>query len=468
MISILEKLRELRREEDGQSIVFGVISIFLVLMFGAMVLGVGRVATRRIQMQFAADSAAYSAATMESDCLNAIALLNSTMARTRARTLRYVSDVNMYGVLAELRDKVTEAGGEQTADDLGTAINDLETELEDIDDEDERAYLEGKVDRLRRQRNRLYEDQDPEEGDIYEITDPEFWEQQVEELETQIEDVEEEIDDASGDIRDRLEEDLSRLEEQLELAEDRLDGGSDGSGSPSWIEEIVGMESPHVEYGARTEDGYDFDGAYARAERWVPAAEEWIKEMSRLSHSIATLAPYLSRETAYRVARKNGAEYVSIFPASRWMPREDDDRAVQVYNDTDPEKWRVEGGGEFIEVEQKPCGSFDICPPGTLDCEEVENCWRVAWGHGASIDSEYIICELEDRKWTVYSPETNCWEQVRAIQQREEVYTTTYGPEGVDVIRHGTDEGYDPPVLELVSEQGDVPDNTLFVRRVDA
>ena len=52
MRGISDRLIALRRDEGGQSLVFGVMSIFIVLFFGAMVMGVGRVTARRVQMQF--------------------------------------------------------------------------------------------------------------------------------------------------------------------------------------------------------------------------------------------------------------------------------------------------------------------------------------------------------------------------------------------------------------------------------
>jgi hypothetical protein len=160
------------------------------------------------------------------------------------------------------------------------------------------------------------------------------------------------------------------------------------------------------------------------------------------------------------VARKNGAEYVSHFPASRWLPRDEALLEVFVYRNEDPEHWRVEGGDTYIEVSEMDCGRCRDC----ASCGTCEQCWRLLWARGASIQSEYVVCELENRSWFVRDITRGA---SRCIHQREQVYVTTYGPRGVDVVTHGEEEGYVPPVLELVNRQGSWPDNTIFVRRTE-
>lgn len=459
MSQLREKLSELHRDEDGQSIVFGVISIFLVLMFGALVLGVGRVTARRIQMQFAADAAAYSAAVTEAECLNAIAVINNTMARTRARSLRYVADVNAYGVLAEMRDRIL--GMNEVQDQhLQQTIGELQAELNETDDPAEQQQLTERINRLTERRRSLRSGQEME-NDLLEVTDPAYWTQQMSVLERQIDTLEVQLEGAAGEEREELEREIEGLRAELEEAQERLDGLDPVDGEdPEWIQEIVGIDQAHLAYGGAPEEGHPVEGAYFRAEKWVPAAEEWLREMSRLEHTIAVLAPYLSSETAYRVARKNGAEYVSHFPASRWLPRDDALLDVFVYHNETPQQWRVEGGGTYIDVAEADCGECSEC----LSCGDCEQCWHVAWGRGASTESRYIVCELEDRTWFIRDITRD---ESRCIHQREEVYITTYGPEGVDVIRHGADEGYSPPILELVNRNGTWPDNTIFVRRTE-
>ena len=163
----------LRLDESGQSLVFGVMSIFIVLFFGAMVMGVGRVTARRVQMQFAADSAAYSAALVESECLNAIALLNTAMAQVRARALRYTADVNTYGVLAELRDSVLDLN-DRLAEAIRQQITALQEDLADETDPQRRQDIQDDIDSLNARLASLYEDSDPT-GDLLEATDDAFF-----------------------------------------------------------------------------------------------------------------------------------------------------------------------------------------------------------------------------------------------------------------------------------------------------
>lgn len=457
MNRLRDKLSELHRDESGQSLVFGVISIFLVLIFGAMVLGVGRVTARRIQIQFAADSAAYSASVMESQCLNALAVLNTTMAKVRARTLRHVADVNMYGTLAEIRDKILNMNQDLDGD-LQQRISNLRAALDQETDPEQQAQIQERINRLNEWRNSLREGSE-EDGELLEVTDPAYWDQQISVLEQQITALEAELEEATGEREDELQAELDLLTEQLELAEERRDGLDPSTGQdPEWIQQIVGIDEAGREYAG--DQAGDRDGAYPRAVRWVPAAEQWLEEMSRLEHTIAILAPYLSSETAYRVARKNGAEYTSIFPASRWLPHDDARLDLDVYHNEAPNSWRIEGGDTYLEVSEASCGGDSNC----ASCGDPQMCWEVEWGRGLSQQSRYLICEMEDRTWYLRDMirETDI-----CIQQREETYITTWGPEGVEVVRHGADEGYDPPILELINEDGENwPDNVLFVRRV--
>ncbi len=163
MKTVVQRLMALRRDESGQSLVFGVMTVFMVMFFAAMVVGVGRVTARRIQMQFAADSAAYSSALVESDCLNSIALLNTSMAQLRHMAMRYVADVNVYGVLAELRDQVL--GQEVTEyDGLQQAIADLQQQLAQTQDPAEQAEMQNRINYLMRRRDALFPGGPPRPG----------------------------------------------------------------------------------------------------------------------------------------------------------------------------------------------------------------------------------------------------------------------------------------------------------------
>jgi len=101
----VRKIADLRGDEEGQTLAFGALSAFIVLLFVSLVVNFADVASRRVQMQRAADSAAYSAALVQADCASAVAFINTAMARVRYRMLRMTADVNIYGCLAELTDR---------------------------------------------------------------------------------------------------------------------------------------------------------------------------------------------------------------------------------------------------------------------------------------------------------------------------------------------------------------------------
>ena len=387
MRRLLQQLRLLKRDESGQSLVFGVMTIFIVMFFAAMILAVGEVTARRVQMQFAADSAAYSSALVEAECANAIALLNTSMAQVRARALRYVADVNAFGVLAELRDKVL--GMEQERSEaLDGEITALQNQLNQETDPARRQELQSVIDDLRRSLDAM----------------PSFLAGPAAPLPASVPDSQRVID-------------------------------------------IVGVNRADLKYAE----------AYQMAEEWVPAAREWLQEMSRLEYTIAILAPGLAAQTAYRTARENGAEYVSVFPCSRWMPREDAYLTLDVFRKGD-QWWRVEGAHTILEVKREDCSRCAGCGK----CGDCIECWTAYWMAGLGREEMFRICKLEDKKWFIQNlAGTGGSTDEVCIQQKENMYIVTYGPEGVAVIYHNE---YQPPWLELVNRTGTWPSNTMFVR----
>jgi len=296
MGTVLVRLRALHRDESGQSLVFGVISIFLVLFFGAMVMGVGRVCTRRIQMQFAADAAAHSSSLVESQCLNSIAMLNTAMAQVRARAMRYAADVNSYGVLAELRDRVLSLnsriaeGLTRQISEVQALIVSLQAQIDAESDPDDLLALQERMQHLQRELayltgrlNSLHRDSDPQQP-LLEATQEEFWDQQISVLDGALEALQLALA-AEGDAerRTELRRQIDSLVAQRSYAESTRDGLHEGgdpdapllaeTGSdPLWVQEIVGMDRPDLEYAE----------AYQRASEWLPAARDWLRDMSRL------------------------------------------------------------------------------------------------------------------------------------------------------------------------------------------
>jgi len=387
MKNLLDRLHAFRRDEGGQSLVFGALTIFIIMFFAAMILSVGQVTARRIQMQFAADSAAYSSALVESQIANAIALLNTSMAQVRARALRYAADVNAYGVLAELRDRILNPGqGRRQA--LDEQIASLQRQLEAQTDPAAQAQLQARIEALRQ----LSESLQPGEPSGGTALPP--------------------------DVVDS----------------DRVIG-------------IVGINRADLKYAQ----------AYKMAERWIPAANEWLKEMSRLEYTLAILAPRLAAQAAYRAALENGAEYVSLFPASRWMPRENSYLALDVYRKGE-QWWRVEGPQTTLEVKREECTGCAGCHK----CGECIECWSIYWMAGLASEEMYRLCRLEDKRWFVENlmGSGRPTDEV-CIQQIEDTYIVTYGPEGVLVTYHNE---YQPRWLELVNLNGRWPYNTIFVR----
>jgi hypothetical protein len=85
-------LQRLRRDESGQAIVFGAITMLFVVIAVIMVFQAGMVVDRRIQAQNAADAAAYSGAATKAMCVNSIEWLNRGMAYIYRTMLRYSYD----------------------------------------------------------------------------------------------------------------------------------------------------------------------------------------------------------------------------------------------------------------------------------------------------------------------------------------------------------------------------------------
>jgi len=384
---VLRRLVLLGKDESGQSLVFGVMTIFIVMFFAAMVLAVGEVTARRVQMQFAADSAAYSSALVEAECANAIALLNTSMAQVRARALRYVADVNAFGVLAELRDRVLymERGRRAALDQEITALQN---------------QLTAETDPTRRQ-----------------------------ELQRVIE---------------GLQQLAQTLEPPVPVPAEPLPPGVPDS---QRVIDIVGINRADLKYAE----------AYQMARKWVPAARQWLQDMSRLEHTIAILAPRLAAQTAYRTARQNGAEYVSVFPCSRWMPREDAYLTLDIFRKGE-QWWRVEGPRTVLEVKREDCSRCAGCGK----CGECLECWMASWMVGLAEQEMFRFCRLKDNKWFIQNlAGTGRSSDQVCIQQKENMYIVTYGPEGVQVTYH---DEFEPRVLELTNRRGSWPSNTVFVR----
>lgn len=95
--------RRLHDDEEGAAMVFAAITLFSLALATFMVFQVGMVSTDRMQIQTAADAAAYSGAQVEANAINAIGQINDGMTYVHYATLRYVLDNIVYGTLNAFR-----------------------------------------------------------------------------------------------------------------------------------------------------------------------------------------------------------------------------------------------------------------------------------------------------------------------------------------------------------------------------
>lgn len=412
--ALIRFARRFKRDEDGQSLILGVLSVFMVLFFVSMILNVGEVTARRIQLQVAADSATYSATTLQAQMLNAISMINTAIAQVRTRALRYTVDVNAYGVLAELRDRVLLSN--DTADeDLANQISTLQSQLATA----QQQLVDAQA-------------QQPPDPNL------------IAQLQNQILTLQQQID-------------------RLTAARQALHVGADLNNpiiqpDPASVVDIVGM------------DGVDalYEDAYTKASQWVPASNEWIKELSRLEHTLAILAPRLAAETGYDMAKSNGGKYASVFPTQRWKPRDESYDAWTVEKLGD-QWWRVSqvSGNTVIEAKQEDCGNCTACTAcGSRDCV---NCWSFNLIDGASVHMNYKLCDLgtnanDEHLWLVQNLLAPAGSQITCITQTAGWVIVRWGPQGLRLIRH---DDKNPPWLELVQEDGEWPQNTIFIRHFE-
>lgn len=411
---VIERLRRLPGDEEGQSLIFGVLSIFIVLFFVSMILNVGEVTTRRMQLQLAADSASYSSAALQAQILNSLTVVNSAMAQVRARSLRYAVDVNAYGVLAELRDRY-----------LGTSEN-ADTALAQ-----EATTVQSQLTGLQQQLAAAAAAAPPDPNLI-------------------------------AQIQGQIQVAQARLS-QLTTARLALHQNGDLNGpliqpDPARLTEVVGLDGADALYAE----------AYQRAQEWLPAGSDWVTELSRLEYTIAILAPRLAGEAAYEMAKSNGAKYVNVFPSQRWHPR------GEAYDAWNCEKlgdqwWRLShvGGGTVIEARQEPGGDCRSC--GQCGNARPVSCWSFNVIDGPSVQLNYRLCDLGtnangERNWMVENLASQGADRITCITQHKELVVVRWGPQGLtaDVL-----PGTDPKVYMISNDNGIPPENTIFVRTKD-
>lgn len=88
-------------DEEGGSMVFGAITLFTLVVFLALIYNTGLLSADQMNMQNAADAAAYSGAMVGAENLNSVAAINDGMAYVSYTMMRYSIDVITYGTLKE-------------------------------------------------------------------------------------------------------------------------------------------------------------------------------------------------------------------------------------------------------------------------------------------------------------------------------------------------------------------------------
>ncbi|MBI5368852.1 MAG: Tad domain-containing protein [Planctomycetes bacterium] len=91
------------RDESGSVMAFAAISVFVLVGFMAMTFNIGNAVAIRMEMQNAADGAAYSAGLVKANSLNSVAWIGDGMAVLYYWAMRYAVDTIVLGVLSELR-----------------------------------------------------------------------------------------------------------------------------------------------------------------------------------------------------------------------------------------------------------------------------------------------------------------------------------------------------------------------------
>lgn len=89
-------LKHLAKDEDGVALAFGITFFLLVFLLGMSVYAAGETVRQRMELQNAADAAAYSGAAVQADTLSRVACINQAMSWTyvmmNRRVMDYITD----------------------------------------------------------------------------------------------------------------------------------------------------------------------------------------------------------------------------------------------------------------------------------------------------------------------------------------------------------------------------------------
>ncbi|MDP7035488.1 MAG: pilus assembly protein TadG-related protein [Planctomycetota bacterium] len=96
--------RGICRDERGQAMAFGVLTMLFLATFIAMTFDVGVTSHKKLRLQNAADMAAYGAANLEASNLSMVAFVNRGMAFVYYNLMRYAIDCNVLATMKEFKD----------------------------------------------------------------------------------------------------------------------------------------------------------------------------------------------------------------------------------------------------------------------------------------------------------------------------------------------------------------------------
>lgn len=213
-------LKRFARDESGQGLIFGAVTLFVLVFCVSMVHNVGQVAAERTRCQSAADAAAYSGALVEADVVSSVAWMNEGMAYVYYHLMRYVVDNICYATL------------------------------------------------------RRFKQHPP-------------------------------------------------------------------SGGPTIPDSLLGIDNVEAKYQA----------SHARAEEWLDRGEDWLRRVSNIEESMAMSCFSLMRQEVFRVARENGAEYVTVWPDLVFWP--DPDSQLTIIIERLSNGWRLTAdNGYTFEVRE--------------------------------------------------------------------------------------------------------------------
>jgi hypothetical protein len=99
-----QRLRRLPADEGGQSALFAVVTLMLLVIVTAYAYNVGMTASQRVRLQNAADAAAYSGAVVEANTLASIAWLNNSQTYLHSKLQQHMLDVVMYSTASSIAE----------------------------------------------------------------------------------------------------------------------------------------------------------------------------------------------------------------------------------------------------------------------------------------------------------------------------------------------------------------------------